>query len=125
MTICFIHILFPLFIVAFGSGTFYFIGYLSIISFLSILQQDFFTLTVFITVALTFLLLNVTHLLKTKYLPIIISLILFPFLYANHYNLIQISFLTLLTFFNGIIDQNIIPLLIHQNKNVITIQRLQ
>ncbi|RHP25337.1 stage II sporulation protein E [Coprobacillus sp. AF34-1BH] len=115
----------PLFIVAFGSGTFYFIGYLSIISFLSILQQDFFTLTVFITVALTFLLLNVTHLLKTKYLPIVISLILLPFLYANHYNLIQISFLTLLTFFNGIIDQNIIPLLIHQNKNVITIQRLQ
>lgn len=115
----------PLFIVAFGSGTFYFIGYLSIISFLSILQQDFFTVTVFITVTLTFLLLNVTHLLKTKYLPIVISLILLPFLYANHYNLIQISFLTLLTFFNGIIDQNIIPLLIHQNKNVITIQRLQ
>ena len=28
----------PLFIVAFGSGTFYFIGYLSIISFLSILE---------------------------------------------------------------------------------------
>lgn len=70
----------PLFIVAFGSGTFYFIGYLSIISFLSILQQDFFTVTVFITVTLTFLLLNVTHLLKTKYLPIVISLILLPFL---------------------------------------------
>ena len=52
----------PLFIVAFGSGTFYFIGYLSIISFLSILQQDFFTVTVFITVTLTFLLHNVTHL---------------------------------------------------------------
>lgn len=117
--------LLPLFIVSFYSGYLYLTCFLTAIIGISIINQDTFTIVVIITLLLTIYLLNFTHLLKTKYISFIITAILIPFFYANHYNILQTTVLVMLTLFNCYLDQEIIPLIIHQNKNVLNIKRLQ
>lgn len=117
--------LLPLFIVSFYSGYLYLICFLTAIIGISIINQDTFTIVVIITLLLTIYLLNFTHLLRTKYISFIMTAILIPFFYANHYNILQITVLVMLTLFNCYLDQEIIPLIIHQNKNVLNIKRLQ
>lgn len=117
--------LLPLFIVSFYSGYLYLICFLTAIIGISIINQDTFTIVVIITLLLTIYLLNFTHLLRTKYISFIMTAILIPFFYANHYNILQTTVLVMLTLFNCYLDQEIIPLIIHQNKNVLNIKRLQ
>lgn len=117
--------LLPLFIVSFYSGYLYLTCFLTAIIGISIINQDTFTIVVIITLLLTIYLLNFTHLLKTKYISFIITANLIPFFYANHYNILQTTVLVMLTLFNCYLDQEIIPLIIHQNKNVLNIKRLQ
>lgn len=114
--------LLPLFIVSFYSGYLYLICFLTAIIGISIINQDTFTIVVIITLLLTIYLLNFTHLLRTKYISFIMTAILIPFFYANHYNILQITVLVMLTLFNCYLDQEIIPLIIHQNKNVLNIK---
>lgn len=117
--------LLPLFIISFYSGYLYLLCFLSAIITISLIHQDIFTIVVMITLLLTIYLLNFTHLFKTKYISIILSTILIPFFYANHYNALQITILIMLTVFNCYLYQETIPLIIHQNKNVLNIKRLQ
>ena len=81
--------LLPLFIVSFYSGYLYLTCFLTAIIGISIINQDTFTIVVIITLLLTIYLLNFTHLLKTKYISFIMTAILIPFFYANHYNILQ------------------------------------
>ena len=84
-------------------------AFLTAIIGISIINQDTFTIVVIITLLLTIYLLNFTHLLKTKYISFIITAILIPFFYANHYNILQTTVLVMLTLFNCYLDQEIIP----------------
>ena len=86
--------LLPLFIVSFYSGYLYLTCFLTAIIGISIINQDTFTIVVIITLLLAIYLLNFTHLLKTKYISFIITAILIPFFYANHYNILQQQFLS-------------------------------
>ena len=96
--------LLPLFIVSFYSGYLYLICFLTAIIGISIINQDTFTIVVIITLLLTIYLLNFTHLLRTKYISFIMTAILIPFFYANHYNILQITVLVMLTLFNCYLD---------------------
>lgn len=115
----------PLLILSLGSGFIYYLLFLLIVTLLCFIQHNLLTFTAVLIVSITIFLLNLFKQLKTKQLPIIVSIIIFPILIVYNYNLIQTIFLSLLLLLNSFIYQQIIPIFIHQNKETITCLRLQ
>ena len=83
-----------------------------------LLTQQIFTLIVIYTLLCVLFVLNIFRVMKTRYLPVFMSLLTIPFLYMNQYPYYDIAFIALFNLINSCFYMELMPLLVHQSSDL-------
>ena len=89
-----------------------------------LLTQQIFTLIVIYTLLCVLFVLNIFRVMKTRYLPVFMSLLTIPFLYMNQYPYYDIAFIALFNLINSCFYMELMPLLVHQSSDLYDRKRL-